>query len=356
VRALLKLYGKAEQFLYAPFARFGVQDTFDFYTSRGLPLVVEDSKRAFPHTHDARDVMRVLKEYMQAHGVHIEARTNVLGIEMSKGKVSGIKTNRGVFRAQSYVFATGGVSHAETGSTGEGFSWLYEMGHKTHDANPNLVPLVVREGWVKRASGTVLQNVRIRFKNAHGMITKRGNVLVTHFGLSGPLVLNSAYEVKQLLAHEPVQVTIDLLPLEEVGHVRARFQMLAEAHGNKTLANALHEWFPRGVVTAILHNFDEEVREQKMHSLSRDVRHAVVDALKRITLTVTGTKGFDWAVVSDGGVDLREVDMRTMRSKIHDNVYVVGDMLHIQRPSGGYSLQLCWTTGYVAGSSVGECV
>lgn len=365
VRALLKHYGDAEQFLYSPMAQFGVQSTFDFFTERKLPLIIEDRKRAFPKTEKAPDVTRVMITYIQKHGVTVLANTAVRGFETSGKVVTGVITDSGTYTGRAYVVASGGKSHADTGSTGEGISWLKSIGHTTHESNPNLVPLVVSDTWVKQLSGTVLKNVRITFTQEKTRLVKDGNVLITHFGLSGPLILNSAYEVKEMLKQGAVTTSIDLFPTDDVGALRARFQKITETFPNKTLVNLLKEWFPKGVVEAVLVPFTASTHNgrltkstilvegsAKVHSLSREVRHALVDRMKALTLTVTGTMGYDWAVVSDGGVDLKEVDTKTMQSKLHHNLYFAGDVLHINRPSGGYSLQLCWTTGWVAGSSV----
>ncbi len=352
LRALLRHYGSAEQFLYSPFTQFGVPETIQFFESRKLPIVIEDRKRAFPKSERATHVTQCMEQYVRDHQVTLLLDTRVIGLETEKGMVTGVVTNRGTYTARAYIFACGGRSHAETGSTGEGISWLKAIGHTTHEANPNLVPLVVRDAWVKRLSGTTLENVRITFASCEKKIKKEGNVLMTHFGLSGPLILNAAREVKELLKHGEVMASIDLFPKDDVGTLRAKFQKLTEEHPKKTLLNALKTWFPKGVVEALLIPFSEVDQQSASSALLRETRYALVDRMKNLTLTVTGTMGYDWAVVSDGGVDLREIDMRTMQSKLHANLYLAGDMLHISRPSGGYSLQLCWTTGWVAGNSV----
>jgi predicted Rossmann fold flavoprotein len=205
---------------------------------------------------------------------------------------------------------------------------------------------------VKQLSGTTLSSVRIAFVQGKEKYVKEGNILFTHFGLSGPLILNSAHKVKDMLLKGVVTAYIDLFPKDDVGALRAKFQKLCEENGNKSLHNALKVWFPKGVVEAILVSFPQDSADSKVNGLAREMRHALVDRMKSISITVTGTMGYDWAIVSDGGVDLKEVDTKTMQSKLHSNLYFVGDVLHINRPSGGYSLQLCWTTGWVAGNSI----
>lgn len=358
-RTLLKHYGDAEQFLYSLFAQFGVQDAVDFFTTRRLPLIVEDRKRAFPKTQKAPDVTKTMVRYLTDSHVVVRTEANVRGFKMEGGEIVGVITDAGVLTARAYIIASGGKSHVETGSTGEGISWLKQIGHMTHDANPNLVPLVVSDAWVKKLSGTTLSDIRITFTNGTEKLKKEGNVLFTHFGLSGPLILNSAHTVKRMLEQGKVKAVIDLFRHDDVGTLRTKFQKLIEAYPNRTPPNLLREWFPKGVVEAILSTFREPENVRRQHGrrrtstmLTREERHALVERMKGLTLTVTGTMGYDWAIVSDGGVDLREVDTKTMQSKLHKNLYFVGDVLHINRPSGGYSLQLCWTTGWVAGNAV----
>lgn len=351
-RALLAHYGEAEQFLYSSFSQFGVRETMDFFESQKLPLKVEDRKRAFPQSERAIDVTQCMKRFLHTNHVDVRTNTIVRGLKVDQSNVVGVITDQGVYHAKTYIIASGGKSHAETGSTGEGISWLKEIGHTTHTSNPNLVPLVVRDTWVQKFSGTTLQNVAITFTQGDDILKKEGNILITHFGLSGPLILNSAHEVKKMLKEGKVPAHINLFPKVDIGTLRSKLQKLAETYPRKTLYNALGEWFPKGVVSLILIPFDETIYSAKISTLSREIRHALVERMQNIQVTITGTMGLDWAVVSDGGVDLKEVDTRTMRSRLHKNLYFVGDVLHINRPSGGYSLQLCWTTGWVAGNSV----
>jgi len=352
IHALLKNYGAAEQFLYAPFAQFGVQDAVTFFTKRKLPLVIEELKRAFPYTFKATDVTKTMADFVTRSGVTVLSNMPVKGFKIDAEKIVGVVTDSGTYTAEAYVLASGGKSHPETGSTGDGFAWLRELGHTVHEPTPDLVPLVVKDTWIKALSGITLAESRITFGVGKDKIVKEGKLLFTHFGLSGPMILNSAREVKHLLKKGQVSATIDLLPHDDVGALREKLQVLFETHPNKTLRNALAEWFPGSVVEAVVQPFEVTIRDMKVNGIARDVRHEIVDRMKNMQLTVTGTKGFEWAIVSDGGVDLSEVDTKTMQSKLHPNLSFVGDMLHVNRRSGGYSLQLCWTTGWVAGTHV----
>ncbi|MFA5023011.1 MAG: aminoacetone oxidase family FAD-binding enzyme [Candidatus Paceibacterota bacterium] len=365
--ALLRHYGKAKDFLQSPFAQFGVADTFKFFETRSLPLVVEARKRAFPATQKAEDVFRVLEKFMRAGKVTIKTGTKVVKlIKDNDQKVIGVITAGGPalrsfseagvkYFASNFIFATGGLSHPELGATGDGFTWLRSLGHTVKESSPDIVPLAVKEKWVKDLSGVSLSFMKITFfLDGVKKFSKKGKILFTHFGLSSPLILNSAREVKYLLqTGGTVTATIDTCPDTDIGSLEKQVIKILDQNKNKSLKNALPEISPDGLSPAIITLLAKKLDlEKKVHSVSKEERRVIVDLLKALPLTITGLMGFDRAVVSDGGVELAEIDLRAMRSRLHPNIYVTGDLLNISRPSGGFSLQLCWTTGYVAGRSV----
>lgn len=351
-RVFLSFFGDAAKFLFSPFSRFAVQDTFDFFAERGLPLVIEERKRAFPETERATDVTRVLAEYMQEHGVEIRYGVDVKHLRMEDGKITGIETNCGAFLAESVVLATGGASYRKTGSTGDAFGWLREVGHSIHEATPDIVPLRVKDAWVKELSGTSVEPMKITFTAKDGaVISKVGKILFTHFGLSGPLILNCAHEVKHLLKRGPLATTIDLFPGLEINELDRRVLDAFEENKNKIVRNVSRQLAPAGMARALVANLPPALLDKKVNVVTLEERKMISKTLKNLTLTVTGTMGYDWAVVCDGGIPLAEVDTRTMASRLHPNLFVAGDLLHISRPSGGYSLQICWTTGWVAGEN-----
>jgi predicted Rossmann fold flavoprotein len=356
IRKFLSHYGDAAKFLFSPFSQFGVEDTFTFFEKLGLPLVVEGGKRAFPETQSAPDVTAKLKSFLTAQRVTLKTNTKAEGFIVHDGKIIGLQTDREAYGATNFILATGGSSHQHTGSTGEGISWLSELGHTVHKPNPDIVPLKVEDPWVKSLSGTALSFMKITFTDLHDskkvQFSKTGRLLFTHFGLTGPLILNSAHQVKLMLKHGPVRAYIDLYPDTEVGTLRNRVLEAFTINKNKALRNVLKEFVPAGMQSGIMMLLPVEIREKKVHSVTQEERHALVDMLKGLPLVITDTMGYDWAVVSDGGVELSEIDTKTMRSKKHDNLFFTGDVLNISRPSGGFSLQLCWTTGWVAGQNV----
>ncbi len=351
--AFAKHYGAAEQFLYSPLSQFGVQDTFDFFAKRGLPLIVEARKRAFPNTQKSPDVTRLMKKYLTDAGVVVMTKATVKGLSLVGNRITEAKTSQGTFTADTFVISTGGVSHPETGSTGDGFKWLTELGHSVLPSTPTIVPLKVKEGWAKSLAGISLSFMKISFfADGKRAFSKTGKILFTHFGLSGPLILNSASAVAELLKNAEVTATIDMYPDTDFAALERQIIAKMDANKNKDFKNVLVEVVPHGLSKAILELLALPNPNVKAHSVTKEERKRLVHILKAAPLTISGLMGFDRAVISDGGVPLTEVDTRTMRSLKVENLYLTGDILHINRPSGGYSLQLCWTTGFVAGNNV----
>jgi predicted Rossmann fold flavoprotein len=343
-RTFLSFFGDGAKFLFSPFSRFAVQETFDFFAERGLPLVVEERKRAFPKTQQAADVTHMLAEYMQEQGVAVRMETEVKHLLLEEGKIVGIETDRGSFHAESVILASG--------SAGAAPDWLRETGHTIHEATPDIVPLRVKEQWVKELSGTTLDPMKITFTATNGdRLSREGKILFTHFGISGPLILNSAHEVKKLLRHGPVAASIDLFPDVEPHRVDRRVLELFGKNKNKLIRTVAKQLAPAGMARAFAAHLPPELLDKKVNVATQEERKTLVQRLKDLPFTITATMGHDWAVVCDGGIDMAEVDTRTMVSRLHPNLYIIGDLLHISRPTGGFSLQLCWTTGFVAGES-----
>ncbi|MDB5264695.1 MAG: aminoacetone oxidase family FAD-binding enzyme [Parcubacteria group bacterium] len=348
---LLAQYGDAKNFLFSPFSEFGMSEAYAFFESRGLPLKVEARKRAFPQSEKAVDVVRFFLEYLKEGKVDIKLRSAVENVVMKKGQIDFIVADGKEYRANSYILATGGVSHPETGSTGDGFEWLTKLGHTVHKPTPTIVPLKVKEVWVKEVSGVALPEMKISFfvEGVRKFSTK-GPLLFTHFGISGPTILNAAGKVDDLLHEGAVTATIDMFPTIDLGILDKQLMALLDENKNKLLKNVFKGFAPAGMndLLLALSTIDPE---KKVHSVTKEERRILIDLLKALSITVTGLLGFEKAVVADGGVPLSEIDTKTMRSLKIENLFITGDLLHITRPSGGYSLQLCWTTGYVAGGN-----
>jgi len=351
-RAFLQNYGVAAPFLSSPFSQFGIKDTFTFFEGLGLPLVVQALNRAFPHTERATDVVNVLLKYMKQGKVTIKSATTVKKIIHKNGKVEGIVAGGVTYKAESYILATGGVSHPETGSTGDGFDWLRDLGHKVKAPTPSIVPLEVSDAWVHKLSGKSMDKIKITFYlEGKKQLSLVGRILFTHFGLSGPLILNSASKVGDWLQSGTVTASVDAFPNLDIGALDRELTKVFDQNKNKILKNVLKEIVPEGTTPGIAMLLSDLDLETKVHSITKIQRRKIVDTLKALPIHVTNLMGYDKAVVADGGVVLSEIDTKTMRSKLFSNLYITGDLLDINRPSGGYSLQACWTSGFVAGTN-----
>ena len=352
-RVLLAKFKGAGKFLASPFSQWAAEQSIGFFNARGMPTKIEAEKRVFPESDSARSVWNVLIQYLKAGKVEVMTRSAVSRILSEGNTVTGVEIKNGrVIRAKNYILATGGTSHPETGSTGDGYAWLRTLGHTVSDAKAALVPVAVKDARVKRAAGVALKNAKLTlFQNEVKQASRAGKILFTHVGLSGPAVLNMSRDVGELLKYGAVFIEIDLLP--DMGYEKVNEALLAALakHANKKIRNALSPLIPPALVPLVL-EIAEIDAETPSNSLKREARVRLMKTLKHLRFEAKGLLGMDKAVITAGGVALTEVDFRTMRSLKYDNLYLVGDILDIDRPSGGYSLQLCWTTGFVAGSAV----
>ncbi len=350
-RALAKKYGQKGKFLLSPLSQWNAQSAIDFFESRGMPTKTEPEHRVFPQSNSAQSVWDVLVADLKKFKVKVLTKTPVLKIIHTKTNISGVETPHGIIRAHSYIITTGGTARPETGSTGEGLKWLSKLGHTTAAPNSALVPIKIGEPWVKKLQGLSFPSVKITiFENGIRSESRTGKILFTHFGLSGPLVLNMSRTIGEAMKESKVTLSFDIFPL--LDHVALDEKILKhlEKNQNKKWGNALAGLFPQLFIPLAteLSHIDPELIVNKV---PRTARLAFVKALKDIRMTPTGLLGTEKAIVSSGGVALEEVDFKTMRSLKINNLYLAGDILDFDRPSGGFSLQICWTTGFVAGLS-----
>ena len=353
-RILLKMYGKAEPFLYSIFSQFGIKDTFSFFEKYQLPLVIEAQKRVFPKSQKAPDVVLILEKYITNGNVVVKNLSPVTKINLDKDKIISIFCGDIEYKAKNYIFATGCMSYPETGSTGDGFTWLTNLGHSVNKPTPNIVPIKVSDSWVKTLAGVSLSDMAISFYVDNKKHFKlKGKILFTHFGISGPLILNNSQKVADLLHKGIVTASIDMYPDMDLAELDRKIISVFDANKNKTLKNIIKEITKESTKKGILILLDEKMDTSiQVNLVSKENRKIIVNLLKSLPINIEGLMGFDRAVIADGGVPLEEINMKTMASKKIKNLFVTGDLLHINRPSGGYSLQLCWSTGYVAGSNV----
>lgn len=347
-------YGRKGKALFSTFAQFDVQATMDFFTQRGLPIKVEAEQRAFPVSDKAEDVQKLMIAYLREHGVTVQAYSPVRGIKAEGERIAAITLDDHEVVASQYIVATGGKSRPETGSTGDGFVWLKKLGHTIVEPDPALVPITLKDPWVEQLSGISLLGVQLTAYQAQAkQAVLKGKMLFTHTGLSGPLVLNMSKTIGELLKEGPVELRLDLFPGEDLGALDVRVLAHFERGKNKMLKNHIGDLVqPRlGHILLALANLNGDT---PLHQLTRDQRLDFVRILKAMPMHVAGLLGADKAIVTGGGVLLSEVDFKTMRSKLYKNLWLAGDILDFDRPSGGFSLQICWSTGWVAGTAAAE--
>lgn len=364
---LLKKYGLAEKYLYSAFDQFSVQNTFTFFEEKKLPLITEAYNRVFPKSQKATDVTKVMIEYCSHPNITIKTNTTVKKIHtkfkdshpefISKSKnkfevtIDYIETTKGEkYSAQSYILATGGLSHPETGSTGDGFDWLQKLGHTIKQPTPTLVPWKVSDSWIHNNSGFSIENCKVTIHvDEKKYFSCIGKILCTHTGLSGPLILNNSNRLQDALYSGNIKAYIDMYPNKNHKEIDDLILSVFEKNKNKKLKNVLSLITKLPSPEFFIKKHIEYDIETPIHSVSKEFRKSLTHLLKQIPITITGLEGYNKSIVADGGVSLDEIDTRTMKSKKVSNVYITGDLLDIRRPSGGFSLQLCWTTGYVAG-------
>ena len=250
--------------------------------------------------------------------------------------------------------ATGGTSRPETGSTGDGYTWLKKIGHTVIEPVPSLVPVAIKDAWAKRLAGVSLSDIKITMlQNDEKQGVVKGKILFTHVGVSGPTILNMSKDIGELLRYGEVVLTLDIVPAYNAEKLNIKLQELFKEHDKKKLRNALATLIPPSLAPVIV-ELSGISKEVECNSIRREERLKLITLLKHIPLHVDKLLGIEKAVITSGGVVLEEIDFKTMRSRLFPNLYIIGDLLNIDRPSGGYSLQLCWTSGYIAGTNARE--
>ncbi len=350
-KKMVAKYGIKGKALHGSFARFGVEETLQFFMGKNLAIKVEDLQRAFPVSNKAEDVWKVLVNYMQDGKVQVLENSRVSGFFHKDNLITGVKTKQGIVQGNFFVVATGGKSRPETGSTGEGLAWMKDLGHSVEESDSALVPITIKEEWVKKLSGLSFQNAKLTiFQDDQKVESNSGKILLTHFGISGPLVLNMSKNIAELHKYSPVKLQLDLYPDMNSEALDKYFLELIAKSLNKQIKNNLSCLVPPKMIETVL--FMCEINpETEGNSLTRPQRQKIVKLVKALPMSVSGFLGVEKAIVTSGGVSLKEVDFKTMRSKLYSNLFLAGDILNFDRPSGGFSLQICWTTGFLAGEN-----
>jgi len=347
------------KFLYSAFNRMDNRSVREFFEAAGCRLKEERGNRVFPVSDHASDVISALNRQMEKEKVRVCLHTRAVKIlqkeEDGTGRVRGVRLSGGKeLLADAVVIATGGRSYEATGSSGDGYGFAAKAGHTVKEPRPALVPFTVRESWPKALQGLSLKNVSVTLLNEKKKIYEGfGEMLFTHFGVSGPLILSaSSYYVKKY-NNLPVKLCIDLKPA--LSDEQTDQRLLREFGQNKSrqFKNALDSLLPSKMIPVMV-ELSGIPPEKKAGDLTREERGSFLKLLKNLTMTVTGTRGFTEAIVTQGGVNVKEVNPSTMESKLVKGLYLAGEVLDLDALTGGFNLQIAWSTGYLAGMSAGK--
>ena len=343
------------RFLYSAFYQFNSQDMMSFLESEGLKLKVERGKRVFPLSDKSSDVIQTLRQAMAKRKVVCCYGVQAAHLIFSDdgARVNGIKSSDGHFYpADAVIIAAGGLSYPSTGSAGDGYALAKEAGHQVTPTMPSLVPLNIEEPWCASLQGLSLKNVRLSVKDGKKVLFDDfGEMLFTHFGISGPLVLSAGAICLKQLNSKHLQVCIDLKPALTLKQLDERLLKDFEKYHNKQYRNALSDLLPNKLIPVIvdLSGIDPYKR---VNEIQKEERHRLGALLKQMTMTAVGTRGYNEAIITRGGVSVKEVDPSSMASKLKQGLYFAGEVLDLDALTGGFNLQIAWSTGRLAGMNI----
>lgn len=339
------------KFMYSPIYTFDNNMVQSFMEEWGCPLKVERGNRVFPQSDKSYDVINALIRAMRENNVDINLDSHVSDILTENGHVTGVRVNGRDVKCDNVITATGGYSYPSTGSTGEGHTMASKLGHHITKCMPALVPFTAAEEWVKELQGLSLRNCGVTiYDGDHKMYEDFGELLFTHFGVSGPTVLSASSYAVDIIRKRPLRLVIDLKPALDEKQLDARILRDFEANINRKFMNSLDKLFPKSLIPVIIERSGIDA-QCRVNEITRDKRQGLVKLIKNFDLTLTGLRGFNEAIITHGGVDVKEIDSSTMESKLIKGLYFAGEMIDVDAVTGGFNLQVAWSTGYLAGIS-----
>lgn len=359
----ISAYGVNGRFLHGAFHRFFREDLLDFMRRYGVETKTERGGRIFPSSDDAADVVSAFQKYLSEFGVELHTGVKVNRITVADGKVTGVQTDKGEFPAEAVVLATGGASWPATGSTGDGYHIAKAMGHEIVKLRPGLVPLTVEEvELAKSMQGVSLKNVCLTVYSCRSEVidaprswklitdTRQGEMMMTHFGLGGPLTLLMSLDIVDALENGPVSVAIDLKPALKLEQLQLRLQRDFDTYSKRAFKSILKELLPQKMIEPIA-KLSGIPQDKPGHQINSKERDGLAALLKSLRFNITGSLPLSAAMVTAGGVSLKEIDPKTMASKLVRGLYFCGEVMDIDADTGGFNLQAAFSTGYVAGES-----
>jgi predicted Rossmann fold flavoprotein len=355
-RGIVRAFGPAGRFLHSPLAALGVEATIALFEAEGVSTKVEETGKVFPVSNRAADVLNALLRRLARSGATLAQGEAVLDI--AKGDAAAdpasqawrIVTATRAIECESVILTTGGRSYPGSGTTGDGYAWLSQLGHTIVTPRPALVPITVQAPWTAGLRGITVPDVHVQVLDQDDELdSRRGSLLFAHFGLSGPVALDASRVISNHVSPPSLRLVIDFLPGISGDQLDEYLKSQSVESGKQLLAAVLAEHLPRRLTDALL-TLAEFAPDRKAAALSRFERTRLVATLKQLVIPVTGTLGFERAEVTTGGVSLDEVDSRSCQSKLHAGLYIAGEVLDLDGPIGGYNFQAAWSTGYLAGS------
>ena len=346
------------KFLYSSFYGYTNQNVIDFFEDAGVPVKIERGNRVFPISDHSSDVIRALEREMKKVGVKVCLNTEVKSVEAEKGKFNKVVLKDTTTKtADACIVATGGLSYRSTGSTGDGFRFAENVGHKVTQCFPSLVPMETKEPWICELQGLSLRNVEAKILDGKKELYKDfGEMLFTHFGVSGPLIISaSSYVGKKFMdkngQKKELTLEIDLKPALTEEQLDQRVLRDFEENHNRQFKNAITKLFPTKLIPVMLElgGIDPE---KKVNSIEKEERKQFVHLIKHFRMTLTGLRDYPEAIITKGGVNVKEIDPGTMDSKLVKGLYFAGEVLDLDALTGGFNLQIAWSTGYAAGNAI----
>lgn len=342
------------KFLYSSFYSLTNDQVIEFFEELGVKTKVERGGRVFPESDHSSDVIRALEQELKRLGAEIRLRTEVKEILAEGGRAKGVRLSSGEkLNADAVIIATGGISYPSTGSTGDGYRFARECGHKVTELSPALVPMEVEEWYAKELMGLSLRNIEIKITDGKKKLYEEfGEMLFTHYGMTGPVILSASSIVGKKLKEHPLTLHIDLKPALTEEQLDKRVLREFEANHNRKFKNAVDSLFPAKLRPVIieLSGIDDQ---KKVHEITKEERLRFVRLIKDFSMTLTGLRGFNEAIITKGGVSVKEIDPGTMESKLVKGLYFAGEVLDLDAVTGGFNLQIAWSTGYLAGVHAG---
>lgn len=345
------------KFLYSAIYGYDNQAVMRFFEEAGCPLKIERGQRVFPESDHSSDILRALDRQLHQSGVKVRLHTEAgrLLIDENEKTVTGVQLKNGEkLHADKVIVATGGISYVLTGSTGDGYRFAREAGHTVTKLSPALVPFVVQEEWCKQLQGLSLRNVEARIEvDGREIYSDFGEMLFTHYGVSGPLMLSGSSHYVHKAAGKQAKLYIDLKPALTQEQLDKRILREFDANRNKQFKNAIAALFPAKMLN-IMPSLAQIDPERKVNEITKEERERFLHTIKQLELTITGVRDYNEAIITKGGVKVSEINPSTMESRNIKGLYFAGEVLDLDALTGGYNLQIAWSTGHLAGESAAE--